>query len=247
MALLVSLSYSPWSEKARWALDYHRIRYRNVEYLPMIGEGLLRAGTRRWIGKVTVPAYFDRGSHFLDSLDIAKHADALGKRPTLFPKEKLKDITLWNDRSEVLMASGRALLLGRMQGDQAGKLESLPPLIPEPAKPLALPLADMAIRFLKKKHAVETVTEESNIETMQSVLQAARAVLNDNQAPFLLGTFSFADIALGCALQFVEPVEQRFIRLGPATRAVWRHSLFAREFKDLLAWRDQLFALHRRA
>ena len=38
MVDLYSLVYSPWSEKARWALDHHRIAYRRVRYEPVIGE-----------------------------------------------------------------------------------------------------------------------------------------------------------------------------------------------------------------
>ena len=49
------------------------------------------------------------------------------------------------------------------------------------------------------------------------------------------GTFSFADVAMVVALQFVEPVADRYIRLGPATRRAWTNERFRHDYADLLA------------
>lgn len=46
MHRLVAIDYSPWSEKARWALDARRVPYREEAYLPMIGEPRLRLRLR---------------------------------------------------------------------------------------------------------------------------------------------------------------------------------------------------------
>jgi glutathione S-transferase len=37
MIELVAVPYSPWSEKARWALDHHALPYRETAYQPLIG------------------------------------------------------------------------------------------------------------------------------------------------------------------------------------------------------------------
>ncbi len=37
---LIGLHYSPWTEKARWALDRQRVPYAFEEHLPMLGEML---------------------------------------------------------------------------------------------------------------------------------------------------------------------------------------------------------------
>src|SRR5580658_7746154 len=39
---LVSLHVSPWSERAKWALDHHRLAYTVVEHVPIAGERRLR-------------------------------------------------------------------------------------------------------------------------------------------------------------------------------------------------------------
>ena len=43
---LYGVGYSPWTERARWALDHHRIAYRYREHLPMLGEPMLRRRAR---------------------------------------------------------------------------------------------------------------------------------------------------------------------------------------------------------
>jgi glutathione S-transferase len=60
------------------------------------------------------------------------------------------------------------------------------------------------------------------------------------------GAFSFADIAMATALQLTVPVADGYVALGPATRAAWADDALAAEFADLVAWRDALYARHRR-
>lgn len=54
-------SFSPFCERARWALDHHGISYREVEQVPMLAEITLRIGVRRFRGPVTVPLLVTRG------------------------------------------------------------------------------------------------------------------------------------------------------------------------------------------
>ena len=77
---LLGLPYSPWSEKARWALDVRKVPYRYRVYQPLIGELELRIKMRRLRGPVTVPLLIDeRGRVYDDSTDIARFADTLGE------------------------------------------------------------------------------------------------------------------------------------------------------------------------
>ena len=39
---LYSIPYSPWSMRARWALDHHRIPHRSREWVPLLTEPVLR-------------------------------------------------------------------------------------------------------------------------------------------------------------------------------------------------------------
>jgi glutathione S-transferase len=47
-------------------------------------------------------------------------------------------------------------------------------------------------------------------------------------------------------LQAVVPVAHEFIRLGPASREAWTNPRLAADYADLVAWRDRLYARHRR-
>ncbi|MET0286005.1 MAG: glutathione binding-like protein, partial [Polyangiales bacterium] len=76
----------------------------------------------------------------------------------------------------------------------------------------------------------------ANEGAMREVLRAGRAELG--RRPYLLGPFSYADIALASCLQMVEPLAIA----QPATREVWRWPELAAEFADLLAWRQRLLA-----
>jgi glutathione S-transferase len=52
-------------------------------------------------------------------------------------------------------------------------------------------------------------------------------------------------MAMAAALQFVEPVDDPHIRLGPVSRTLWREPPLAERHPELLAWRDRLYARHR--
>src|SRR6185369_10337053 len=72
MTELIGIPYSPWSEKARWALDVRRVPYVSRLYKPLVGEPMLRLALRRWRGAVSVPVLReDNGRMLADSLAIA--------------------------------------------------------------------------------------------------------------------------------------------------------------------------------
>ena len=111
---LIALSYSAWSEKARFALDHHAIAYVSHEHVPMLGEPFLRFVTRRPFARVSVPVLVHRGRVLSDSFEIARYADRIGEGQTLFPAERLAEIRAWDDESQGAMAAGRALVTTRV-------------------------------------------------------------------------------------------------------------------------------------
>jgi glutathione S-transferase len=66
---------------------------------------------------------------------------------------------------------------------------------------------------------------------------------------FLLRKYDAAgtgvDLTMAVVLQMVSPVDDRFIRLGPARRRAWTEPTLASEFADLVEWRDRLYAEER--
>src|SRR5215470_17956798 len=119
MNTLLHLPYSPWSERARWALDARQVPYRRVTYQPLIGEPRLRLQLRKLRGTVSVPVLFtDRRGVLADSFDIACFADAHGASNgvRLFPGDADSDakIARYNQASERALAAGRVLALRRV-------------------------------------------------------------------------------------------------------------------------------------
>ena len=81
---------------------------------------------------------------------------------------------------------------------------------------------------------------------MRETLAGLRAALA-RTSPYLLGSFSYADIVMAIVLQGVTPVGDRYWQLDPATRIAWTRDDLTAEFPDLLAWRDDIYARHRTA
>ena len=75
MHTLIWLPYSPWSIKARWALEHHGIPHSPLLYVPMVGEPLLRLRTGKLFEKATVPTLLGEGFTLTDSWDIAQLAE----------------------------------------------------------------------------------------------------------------------------------------------------------------------------
>jgi glutathione S-transferase len=239
---LFVLTYSPWSEKARWALDHHRVPYRLHVYVPMVHEPWLRLRLRKFRGRVSVPTFVSDAGTFRDSFDIAREAERIGEGEKLFPADRLEEISSWNDRSERALRAARDRVIARMgqvPGAEAEGLTFLPRALRSPFRATAR----TAVNFLRRKYDVESDLDASQ-KTMRAELEALRNALGNK--PYLLGDLSYADITMAVVLQVVLPVSKEFIRLGPAMREVWTNDDLAREFADLIEWRDALYAKHRR-
>lgn len=242
----IALSYSAWSEKARWALDHHGISYREKEYAPMLGEPGLRLKLRRFTGKVTVPVLLTDREVITDSLDIARHAERTGHGTRLFPENHLGEILDWNQKSEMTLEAGRALSVSRVLQDQEAQAESLPPFIPGALRGALTPVARSGALFLSRKYHLTDESLKTHQARMREQLVALRKGL-EKSSPYLTGRFSFADIVMAVALQFVVPVDDRFIHLGPHTRKAMTEIPLAEEFADLIQWRDLIYGKHRKA
>ena len=243
MRTLYGLSQSPWTEKARWALDHHTIAYRYHEHIPVLGELLLRAKARsRPKGtKASVPLLADGDAVFCSSLAIARHAESIGRGDPLFAKESDDAILRWAELSDRVMCAGRARVLVGLRTNRAAQREALPRFVPKVLRGVLTPMATTAALFLGSKYEVG---RDPDAET-GAVLRPAFEELRDSLGgrPYLLDHFTFADIAMAASLQTLRARKQAPI--GPATREIWENVTLARDFEDLLTWRDALYAGHR--
>jgi glutathione S-transferase len=239
MDTLVELPYSPWSEKARFALDHHRYAYRRETYKPMIGELPLRARTGKWTGRVTVPVLLTDGGPIFDSLAIAKHADATGAAASLFPRELVHEIDSWNATSEEALAVGRKLALLRSFENPQAQKDGLEGLVPAPLRGALRPVALTAVRYLESKYGARAL-DPARLEAALVALRAGLA----KKGEYLLGDFTYADVTMAAVLQCVRPPES--VPMSRAIRSTFTDGDLAERYPDLLAWRDRIYAKHRR-
>ncbi|MEM9490654.1 MAG: hypothetical protein AAGC55_16020, partial [Myxococcota bacterium] len=157
----------------------------------------------------------------------------------LFPADKLDDILAWDRRSEALLGPGRMLVLRVASADPAALRGDLPK--PVRNLPGATLTARAVLAYLSRKYAVAGSDEELR-QRMRTQLVTLRQALRDSD--YLLGTFSYADIAMVVALQGVRPPEGRQVPLSRASRSSWTRGDLAEEFADLLSWRDRIYHEH---
>jgi len=243
MRTLYGLSQSPWTEKARWALDHHSVAYRYHEHVPVLGEVLLRAKARsRPKGtKASVPLLADGNAAFCSSLEIARHAESIGRGEPLFPKDRDDEIVRWADLSDRVIGAGRARVLAGLRVNREAQREALPSFIPGVLRGVLTPMATTAAMFLGSKYDVSRDPDAEGEAVLRPAFEGLRKELGGR--PYLLDGFSFADIAMAASLQTLRTRKRSPI--GPATRAVWENVTVARDFEDLLDWRDTLYAKHR--
>jgi glutathione S-transferase len=245
---LLGLPYSPWSEKAKWALDVRRVPYRYRVYQPLVGEPALRIKTRRFRGKVTVPILVDdRGVVYDDSAKIARFANARGEGPALFPKEQEVAIDHWIDIGERGLAAGRALSLERALQNEEALAELVPwRLRKGPLRGIATRIGEFGVQRTLRKYGARAQSPEAHRKAVRASLDELRGALATSRSTpkTVLGIFTFADIAAAQILSFVSPPAFG-LKLGKTNRRNFFDPELAREYADLLEWRDALYDTYR--
>lgn len=235
---LVGLAYSPWTQRARWALDHHRVRYRYREYVPVVAEPWLRLQAGRFTGKVSVPVLLTPHGAIFDSLKIAKHVDGFGQGSKLYDGHEAV-VERWAELGERALHAARGLVILAVDRDREAQRESVKLPMPDLLKG---PTARFGSAVLAWKWSAGT-TEAEGEARVAEVAEQLRSALGGKD--YLDGSFSFADIIGAGVVQTIQPVADRFIPLEPATRRAWTRPALAARFADLVEWRDRLFARHR--
>lgn len=246
MPELIGLPYSPWSEKARWALEARGVPYDKRLYQPLLGELGLRIKLRRWSGTVSVPVFTcDDGTVLADSAEIARWADGRGDGPTMFPPQHEAAIASFIALSDRGLAAGRALSLMRLLEDRDGIVEMVPRKLRK--VPGTRSIARSGVRRTLRKYRGETDRALAH-DALATVLEELRAALAAAPAASgvktLLGTFTFADVAMTQVLAFIEPPSFG-LKLGEATRRSFIDDELRARFADLVTWRDDIYAAYR--
>jgi glutathione S-transferase len=240
---LVALDVSPWSERARWALDHHGLKYDVVTHLPILGERRLR----RLVGwekpRATVPVLVAGTEVVSESWDIALYADREGAGTKLVPQEHEAAIRAWCALADETGNAGRALVVAATLASGPA-LDERVPFVPAWLRPALRPVGRAVTRAFARKYALPLEDSDTHTRQLRAALERLRSGLTSS-SPHLQGFFSYADIVMATLIQGIMPVDDRFLKIGPATRATWTNPVLAAEFADLVTWRDRLYASHR--
>jgi glutathione S-transferase len=249
---LIAIPYSPWSERADWALHLRGIAIEKERYSPILGELRLRRLRRGAPGPASVPVLVAQDRVIADSTDIARWADSHGDGPRLFPDDpRLAPIV---EAGDTALDAGRALALRRTLADGDALLDLVPTAL-RGLGPVARWVAGTGVRRTLRKYGAAGVADVEHRERLRGALTRLREALAAAPAPTsgpktLLGALSYADVAATQALVFIAPPEPdrergRGIRIAKASRRAFYDADLAREFADLVAWRDAIYASYR--
>ena len=248
MAELLHIPFSPWSEKARWALELCGVSYDKRSYVPILGELTLRRALKRYRGPVSVPMLRDGASVYADSFAIARYADAHGTRK-IFPPGQDERIAHYDALSERGLAAGRALSLKRVLASGDAVLDFVPKALRR-SRSVAMAIGRAGIRRTFEKYGGHLQPSKVHQEALCEVLDTLRADLaaspSTSEPRTLLDKLSYADVAMAQVLAFVRPPAAG-PRMGQAMRRALEDPLLAERYSDLLAWRDALYARYREA
>jgi glutathione S-transferase len=243
---LWSLSYSPWSDRARWALQHCRIDYRRIAYQPLLGEPAMRMRTGNWSGPVSVPVMQTDEGVLTDSLEICRYADehrAEGVQ-TLFPAGSEDEIQRMHACSEAALAAGRTLGLRRILEEHRDALDAfVPPTLAKVLGRGGRSIAAMGIRRTIRKYAhLEPANLEGTlIELLDTLSEAiAAGTKHDDRPTTLLPSFSFADITMAVGLSFIVPPKSH-LKLNEHSRRGYTWSAHPPGYEHVFAWRDAHF------
>jgi glutathione S-transferase len=248
MTELLGIEFSPWTEKARWALEVRRVPYAFRLYQPLLGEPALRLKLRRLTGRASVPVLTtDDGRVISDSANIARWADEHGDGPRLFPTEHEPAIARFIALSERALAAGRALSLERMLTDNDALIEMVPGPIRRALGPLAPRVGALGVVRTLRKYDGHRKSSEVHRQTLVDALDEIRETLAkapSGEGPkTLLGAFTFADIAMSQVLISVEAPAS--LKLGEASRRCFSDPALRERYADLIGWRDELYRTFR--
>jgi glutathione S-transferase len=251
MGELYYLHVSPWSEKARWAMDLSHYNYTKINFTPMITTPIVRIRSRNFTHRVTAPTLISNQLCINDAYSIARYVnnENSGKHNAsvdLFPCDLNNQIDELDNLSNQILQAGRALVCIRMKNNRGAKLMSLPPVIPPVIRPIMLPVATMGLYYFKAKYGFDWNKHEEYIETMRLGLRKVQEQLT-NSGDYLLGKFTYADIALAVTLQMIEPIGKKYIPLDSDTESCWKTPELKEEFSDLIEWRNHIYQKHRSA
>lgn len=224
-ARLITIPFSHYCEKARWALDRRGVDYQEEAHLPM----LHTRHTRR-LGGRSVPLLVIGGEGgprvLADSTDILGYADEAGTRGApLYPQDGGEVAALEDRFDEVLGPHARRLgYFGLLQDDRAMREVVRRASIPPWERAVGLPTLPVFKVLLRRGLEIDAASAARSEAKVRAVFDEVEARLADGRR-FLCGdTFTAADLSFAALAMplLVPPCYERWLLPLEETRAAFR-------------------------
>ena len=234
--VLYAMHYSPWSHRAKWALEHHKIDFDYREHVPFLGELALRRRTRHagLKRRPTVPLLIASGEVLADSWDIICYADRIGSGSSLHTERS--EVAHWVSRLDPAYETARRRVTQNTLRSKEALKEAAAAVVPQSLAGVSRPVAALGAQFIAKKHQFDhkaTLHQDKLITGLEEIREAV------GDGPFIYDSFSAADIIAASLITALRPHAD--LPLGPATRAVWTDEELSDRFSDLILWRDRLW------
>lgn len=240
---LIGMYYSPWTERARWALDHHELPYRYAEYTTLLGEPLLRFKVSKPFGKVSVPLLITPDGRVNDSFEIANFSDGKSKKTPLVPAAHFDEIKMWTESAELALCSARIRATRRIRDSSEALADRLPGFTPGFLRNALVPMAYVATEYILHKYQLEEDDDKKLLRNMDIFFEKADKALNGRE--FVFENLSFADIVIATAMQALTPVDNKYIYLGLPSRKCMCEPELAAKYSSLIKWRDVVYEKYR--
>jgi glutathione S-transferase len=180
---LITIAFSHYCEKARWALDRADIDYVEDAHLPLFAYlPLRRAGAKR-----TVPALVTGdGEVLVDSTDILKWCDAHGRGEPLFPPGDDEVAALEDEFDHHLGPATRRLGYFYMLGDKRATLDVMAKHGPRWERVLGKASRPVAAALLKRGLRIDAAGAERSRAVIDRTFSEVAERLKDGRT-FLCG------------------------------------------------------------
>jgi glutathione S-transferase len=245
MLELYQFELSQYSEKVRLILDYKGLEYRKIEITPGVGqvELLQKSGNRQ------VPVLKDGSTYIGDSTEIAFYLDRKYPEKLILPEDPLKRgqcllMEEWADESIGL--KGRKALIGALNQNQNLRTAFLPTQTPDVLKNIigAIPSQLLDVLGTGVGFGGEAVKEAN--KGLKQDLEALCLILE--QQPYLTGdTPTLADLSVAGLSMILKFPEGSYLDIPNSLKGKGIPGLADNSaFEPFFAWRDRLYAEHRK-
>jgi glutathione S-transferase len=212
MPRLVTITFSHYCEKARWALDRAHIPYVEEGHLPLFAwVPALRAGKRR-----TAPSLVTASGPVNDSTDILHWVDRHGDAPPLFPEDVPEVVELEAKFDKYVGPATRRVGYHHILPTMRERLRADMPGVPRGERIAARLLARPIGRLMRFGLGIDEAGVQRSLDRVETVVAEVDRMLADGRRYLAGNRFTAADLTFASLMiPFIAPPElSDFLPLG---------------------------------